>query len=92
MRALRKVEIVPVFVDIIPDVLDENKIYISEKYSIAMHNCLCGCGELVAMPLDEGMWSLIKDNDKVSFTPSVGCFSFPCKSHYIITKNVANFV
>jgi len=35
----------------------------------------------------------IKHEDgKVSFTPSVGNYQIPCKSHYIITKSVANFV
>ena len=41
MKTLKKVEIEPVFVEFVPDVLEENKIYISEEYKCAIHNCLC---------------------------------------------------
>ncbi len=38
-------------------------------------------------------WDFTKnDNGTITFTPSVGNFQFPCKSHYIITNSVANFV
>ncbi len=102
MKTIKKVTIEPVFVDefIPPDSeLEENKIYISKKYGTAIHWCLCGCKLKVVMPIDaiiEGKdhgWQLIEEkDDKVSFTPSVGNFQYPCKSHYIITKNIANFV
>lgn len=99
MKTIKKVEIEPVFVITIPEVLEEGKVYISEEYKCAIHNCLCGCGEKTVMPLDciiQGQdlgWKLIKEpNGTVSFTPSIGNFQMPCKSHYIITKNIANFV
>lgn len=93
MKTLKKVEIESVFVEFIPDVLEENKIYISEEYKCAIHNCLCGCGEKTITPLGGGAnWDLVKHNDgKVSLVGSVGNYNFPCKSHYIITRNVANF-
>jgi len=93
MKTLKKVEIEPIFVELIPSIMEENKLYISEKYNVAVHNCLCGCGEKTVMPLYGNGWNLIKENnDKVSFVPSVGNYNFTCKSHYIITNNVANFV
>lgn len=93
MKTLSKVEIEPVFVEFVPPVLEEKKVYISEEYKCAIHKCLCGCGEKTVMPLYGDGWQLIKHDDgRVSFTPSVGNFQFACKSHYIITKNVANFV
>lgn len=96
MKTLKKVEIEPVFVDFIPRELEPNKIYISEEYGVAVHNCLCGCGEKTVMPFDDNrpdLWQLVKEkNGKVSFIGSVGNYSFACKSHYIITNNVANFV
>ncbi len=95
MKTLRKVEIQPVYVEFMPDTFDENKVYISEEYGCSIHNCLCGCGEKTVLPLDKiHGWELIKydDGNKISFTPSVGNFQLPCKSHYIITKNIANFV
>jgi len=92
MRTLKKVEIEPVFVELIPSIMEENKLYISEKYNVSVHNCLCGCGEKTVMPLYGNGWNLIKENNgKISFTPSVGNYNFKCKSHYIITNNVANF-
>tara|TARA_R110002126_G_scaffold144499_1_gene290609 strand:- start:219 stop:500 length:282 start_codon:yes stop_codon:yes gene_type:complete len=92
MKTIKKVEIEPVFVEFIPDTLEENKIYISEEYGSAIHNCLCGCGEQTVMPLYGNGWQLIKQNNgKISFTPSVGNYQLPCKLHYIITNNIANF-
>lgn len=93
MKTLKKVEITPVFVEFIPEILEEGKVYVSEKYRVSVHSCLCGCGERTVLPLKIYGWNLIKEtNDKISFTPSIGNYQFPCRSHYIITKNVANFV
>lgn len=93
MKTIKKVTIEPVFVEFIPDVLEENKLYISEKYESAIHNCLCGCGEKTVTPLGGGAnWDLIKEsNGTISLIGSIGNYNFACKSHYIITKNVANF-
>ena len=93
MKTIMKVEIEPVFVDFIPNELEEKKVYISEEYKVSVHSCLCGCGEKTVLPLGKDGWNLIKhDSGKVSFTPSIGNYQFACKSHYIITKNIANFV
>jgi hypothetical protein len=93
MKTIRQVEIKPIFVEFIPDELKESEVYISREYSVSVHSCLCGCGEKVVLPLTNEGWKLIwNDNYKVSFTPSIGNYQLPCKSHYIITKNVANFV
>jgi hypothetical protein len=94
MKTLKKVPVEPIFVEFIPEVLEENKIYISEEYECAIHNCLCGCGEKTITPLGGGRnWDLLKHDDgKISLIGSVGNYNFPCKSHYIITKNVANFI
>ena len=94
MKTLKKVEIEPIFVEFIPNELEENKLYISEEYKTAVHNCLCGCSRKTITPLGGGkFWDLVKENNgTVSLIGSVGNYSFPCKSHYIITKNIANFV
>jgi len=93
MKTIKKVEIEPIYVEFIPNILDENKIYISEDYGVSVHNCLCGCGEKTVLPFDKFTgWILIKEkNDKISFIPSIGNYQLPCKSHYIITNNIANF-
>lgn len=93
MKTLKKVPIEPVFVEFIPEQLEAGKLYISEKYKAALHLCLCGCGEIVSTPLTRDGWELVKfPENKVTLSPSIGNYSFPCKSHYIIVKNVANFV
>lgn len=96
MKTLKKVTIEPVYVEQVPTLseMEDCKIYISEKYQTSLHKCLCGCGEEVVLPFDRpNGWNMIKEKDgAISFTPSIGNYSFDCRSHYIITRNVANFV
>jgi len=94
VKTLKQVEITPVFVEEMPDKIVQGEVYISKKYHTSRHLCLCGCENLVIMPLDDGRqwWQLVEKGEKVSFIGSVGNYSFLCKSHYIITNNVANFV
>ena len=96
MKTLKKVEVTPVYLKgFMPDyeLMEEGKIYISKQYNTSIHRCLCGCGEKTVLPLHVLYgWELIENNGQISFTPSIGNFQLPCKSHYIITKGVANFV
>ena len=93
MKTLQKVSYEPVFVDTIPEDIKQGKVYISEQYNVSVHKCLCGCGEETVLPLSGAhAWTMTKSDKGVSFTPSVGNFQFACKSHYIMTNNVANFV
>ena len=92
MKTIKQVEIVPQFVELMPDTIKQGIVYISKKYKCAIHLCLCGYGEKVVMPLYGDGWTLIEKNDKVSFSPSIGNYNWPCQSHYIITNNKANFV
>ncbi len=39
------------FVEFIPDVIEEGKIFVSIKYATAVHKCCCGCGKEVVTPL-----------------------------------------
>lgn len=93
MKTIRKVEIEPVFTVFMPEVLEDNKLYISEEYLCAQHRCLCGCGNKVHTPIGKGWWSLEKHTDgKISLKPSIHSYQLACNSHYIISKNIANFV
>ena len=94
MKTLNRVPYEPVFVDVIPSDMEQGKVYISEKYNVSIHLCLCGCGQETVLPFNNPVhgWNLIKSNKGISFTPSVGNFQFACKSHYIMTNNIANFV
>ena len=97
MKTIKKVPITPIYVERIPFMKDmeQGVCYISEKYAGAAHLCLCGCGLEVYMGLKHELfpnhWKLVKEKDgTISFIGSVGNYQFPCKSHYIISKNVAN--
>jgi hypothetical protein len=104
LKTIKQVEVIPVFLEgdsPAPawDKMEEHHVYISEHFGVALHRCLCGCGVETVMPLDciiDGKdlgWHMIKEsNGTISFTPSIANYQFPCKSHYIITKNIANFV
>jgi len=75
------------FVDFIPDRIDEGVLYISLDYGTVIHKCACGCGNEVNTPLTPNDWKMIYNGDAISLKPSVGNWSFDCKSHYWITNN-----
>jgi hypothetical protein len=84
---MKRKTIRPAFVDFIPDRLEEGVLYICERYKTAAHKCCCGCGEEVITPLSPVDWSLRKEGVVVTLRPSIGNWSFACKSHYLISKN-----
>lgn len=90
MKTIRKVEIKPVFVEYVPEILIQDEIYISKEYQTAVHLCLCGCGNKAVTPTDNAGWKIIEENGKVTFTPSILNNNCPNRYHYVITKNVAN--
>jgi len=94
MKTLKIVEITPVYMEEgLPekDQMKPDTLYISEQYKGCSHLCLCGCGVECYLPLTQGQWMLTNQDGKVSLTPSI-LQRFDCRSHYIITKNKANFV
>lgn len=72
------------FVDYVPKQLDYGVLYVSLRAGTAVHQCACGCGEEVVTPLGPAEWRLTWDGRTVSLAPSVGNWSFPCRSHYWI--------
>lgn len=82
--------------DSFPDKLEENKLYISEKYKTTAHNCFCGCGMETYMsinPENKLHWDLIKNADEtISIIGSVGNWGFDCRSHYNIVSNKVQFL
>jgi hypothetical protein len=76
------------FVDFIPERLSEGYLYISKRYRTASHLCCCGCKLEVVTPLNPAKWRLTEHPDgTVSLTPSIGNWSFPCQSHYFVTRS-----
>lgn len=84
---MKRLTITPKFVDSIPEQLNEGILYICEKYYTAAHKCCCGCGEEVITPLTPADWSIRKEGNTVTLHPSIGNWSFPCRSHYWLKRN-----
>lgn len=76
-----------VFVDAIPEVLEEHTLYVAMEFATAVHKCVCGCGQEVVTPLSTTDWKITYDGFSVSLWPSIGNWSFPCQSHYWIVRN-----
>ena len=91
MKTLKRIEIFPVFVEYIPNILVQDYIYISKEFETSVHLCLCGCGNQSIIPLNiKNGWNFIENNGLISFTPSILNTNCPNKYHYIITNNIAN--
>jgi hypothetical protein len=75
------------FVELIPEVLEPDTLYISVTYCTAIHLCVCGCGNEVVTTLSPIDWELTFNGKTVSLSPSIGNWNFPCKSHYFIRQN-----
>lgn len=75
------------FVKSVPDRLEEGIIYVSMEYASAVHLCCCGCRSEIVTPLSPRDWELTYNGESVSLDPSIGNWSFPCRSHYWIKSN-----
>ena len=79
------------FVDHIPEQLDDGVLYVSMRFGTVAHRCACGCGEEVVTPLGPVEWRLTYDGRTVSLEPSIGNWSFPCRSHYWIDEGIVRW-
>jgi hypothetical protein len=79
------------FVQFIPEDLHEGTIYISIRFATVSHLCACGCKTKVVTPLKPTDWKLTFDGKTISLHPSVGNWAFPCRSHYWISNNSAQW-
>ncbi len=75
------------FVEFIPEILEDGILYITVEYRSAVHKCICGCGNKVVTPISPTDWRLTFNGKSISLYPSIGNWSFSCRSHYWITKN-----
>jgi hypothetical protein len=71
-------------VDSFPKTLEDGVLYISQRFGTACHRCCCGCGAKIVTPLRPTEYSLTDVSGQVSLYPSVGNWSQPCRSHYVI--------
>ena len=75
------------FVQFIPEELQEGTIYVSIRFATVAHLCACGCKTKVVTPIKPTDWKLTFDGKTVTLDPSVGNWSFPCRSHYWVRNN-----
>ena len=86
-------EIIPIYVEFMPEILEEGKLYISKRFELAIHLCACGCGIKSVTPIGiyagKSEWVLTENNGLVSLTPSIGDWigENPYHAHYFITNN-----
>lgn len=81
---MRNFSIAHEFVEEIPEKLKAKVLYISIQYTTASHKCFCGCGKEVVTPISPADWRLVFDGKTVSLKPSIGNWSYKCRSHYWI--------
>lgn len=74
------------FLTSVPAELEDGVLYVSLEYATAIHLCACGCRREVITPLDPGKWSMTFDGAAVALRPSIGNWSYPCRSHYWIER------
>jgi Family of unknown function (DUF6527) len=86
----RQTSLRPVFVQFLPEALEEGVLYISPENRTVAHLCCCGCRSEVVTPLDPTQWRLIYDG-RASLEPSVGSWNLKCRSHYWITQNTVQW-
>ena len=67
--------------------LEENILYVSKEFHVAIHLCRCGCKTEICTPIDDNGWVFHENNGLFSLTPSIGNYQLPCRSHYYITNN-----
>ena len=83
---MKYMEYKTLFVDRMPPTLEDGTLYVLPHCEVAVHNCMCGCGEKVVTPLGDGQWSWSYDGANTTLSPSVGNFQYNCKSHYFLKQ------
>jgi hypothetical protein len=79
------------FVEYIPNELKDGTVYVSIEFATVAHKCCCGCRNEVVTPLSPTDWKLTFDGESISLDPSIGNWSFRCKSHYWIKRNMVKW-
>ncbi len=75
------------FVEMFPETLEPGVLYVSMEFGSTAHSCCCGCGEEVVTPLTPTDWNISYDGETITLHPSVGSWTLPCRSHYVIRRN-----
>lgn len=81
---MKQVRLAHEFVNYIPEELQPGVLYVSMPFTTVVHPCCCGCGSKIVTPLSPDDWRLTFNGATVGLTPSIGNWSYPCRSHYWI--------
>ena len=94
MKTIKKIPIEYKKLDFIPNDKDlkQNTIYISHRFQVAVHLCLCGCKNKSVTPLNRTGWVIAERVNKITFTPSILNNNCPKKYHYVIRNSIANIL
>lgn len=84
---IRYTELEHRFVESFPEPLVPGILYVSMGYGSVAHSCCCGCGAEVVLPLTPTDWNITYDGETISLHPSVGSWTLPCRSHYVIRRD-----
>ena len=79
------------FVDHFPEQLETAVLYVSIPFASMAHGCACGCGKEVITPLSPAGWRMTFDGKGISINPSIGNWSFACRSHYWIRSGAVEW-
>lgn len=79
------------FVEELPVTLEDGILYVSLEYNTVAHLCACGCGSETVTPLERTEWKLTYDGEAISLHPSVGNWSLPCRSHYVVRDGLVHW-
>lgn len=74
------------FVDDMPNQLDRGILYVSLQFDTMAHLCCCGCGHEIITPLSPSDWNFTYDGSALTVNPSIGNWSYACRSHYVIRR------
>lgn len=80
------------YVRSIPEQLASNTLYVSRKYGLVVHLCMCGCGTKVVTPLGPAEWSLREHAGKITLRPSIANTAQTCRSHYLISSSEVSWL
>lgn len=77
----------PRLVAAIPEHPETGVLFVSIEYATTLHLCACGCGNEIVLGISPTDWKVCWDGQTISVSPSVGNWSLPCQSHYVIRNN-----
>ena len=74
-----------------PKVVEPGKFYWSQEFEMSAHQCACGCGDVIQLPIDALNFKITHGARGFTLRPSVGNWGV-CDSHYFITNSAVEWL